>query len=83
MKSRIIMLVGAMVLVLATVVVTAQPPGGRGPRPMAGSGASCESAPIPKDDAEKKILDVLNEMNQNQRQGMMNVPERTAACFDC
>jgi caffeoyl-CoA O-methyltransferase len=75
MKSRAIMLVGAMLLLLATVVVTAQPPGGRGPRSMAGSGALRENEPIPKDDAEKKILDVLKELNQNQRQGMMNVPE--------
>ncbi|MGA2797951.1 MAG: class I SAM-dependent methyltransferase [Thermoguttaceae bacterium] len=59
------------------VVVAAQPPGGRGPRPMGrgGSGdSSFDNAPIPKDNAEKKILDVLKDMDQNQRGGMMNVP---------
>jgi len=29
---------------------------------------------LPKDDAEKKILDVLDDMDRNQRAGMMNVP---------
>ena len=33
-----------------------------------------ESPPIPKSDAEKRILDVLDNMYRNQRQGMMNVP---------
>ena len=30
--------------------------------------------PTPKDDAEKKILDVLADMKQNQSRGMLNVP---------
>lgn len=30
--------------------------------------------PLPKDEAEKKILDVLADMRQNQSRGMMNVP---------
>lgn len=29
---------------------------------------------LPKDDEEKKILDVLDDMDRNQRAGMMNVP---------
>ncbi len=33
-----------------------------------------ESPPIPKTDTEKRILDVLDDMFRNQRQGMMNVP---------
>ncbi|MHC4445215.1 MAG: O-methyltransferase [Planctomycetota bacterium] len=33
-----------------------------------------EGEPIPKTDAEKKILDVLEDMDKNQRRGMMNVP---------
>lgn len=35
--------------------------------------ATIESSAIPKTEAEKKILDVLEDMYQNQRQGMMNV----------
>ena len=33
-----------------------------------------KSAPLPKDEAEKKILDVLDDMLKNQRRGMQNVP---------
>jgi predicted O-methyltransferase YrrM len=32
------------------------------------------TAPMPKDDAEKKILDILADMRQNQSGGMLNVP---------
>jgi caffeoyl-CoA O-methyltransferase len=54
---------------------------GRGMRPgpeefvrgEAGS-SSAESKLLTKTDAEKKILDVLEDMYQNQRRGMMNVP---------
>jgi len=35
---------------------------------------SIESSPVPKDQAEKKILDVLDDMFRNQRRGNMNVP---------
>ena len=44
------------------------PPGGRGGQ------LDFSSSPLPKDDAEKKILDVLDEMNKNERGGMMSVP---------
>lgn len=45
-------------------------------RPMPGrTGASpIESQPIPKTEEEKKILSVLDDMDRNQRRGMMNVP---------
>jgi predicted O-methyltransferase YrrM len=33
-----------------------------------------ENPPLPKTDAEKKILSVLDDMYRNQRRGMMNVP---------
>jgi predicted O-methyltransferase YrrM len=33
-----------------------------------------KSAPIPKTEAEKRILDVLDDMYRNERRGMMNVP---------
>jgi predicted O-methyltransferase YrrM len=45
--------------------------GGRG-RPMDASFFKSEAAP--KDAAEKKILDVLDDMFKTQRRGMMNVP---------
>ena len=37
-------------------------------------GGSVESAPIANSPTEKKILDVLDDMDRNQREGMMNVP---------
>ena len=36
--------------------------------------SSPESQPTVKDDIEGKMLNVLNDMNENQRRGMMNVP---------
>ena len=50
-------------------------PGPGRPMPTGTGGASFESSPVPKDDAEKKILSVLDVMDQNQRRGMMNVPK--------
>jgi len=43
---------------------------------MAGQGGAdfWKSTAQPKDDAEKKILDVLGDLHENQRRGMMNVP---------
>lgn len=38
------------------------------------TGQTSEKSPVAKDDAEKKILAVLDDMNRNQRRGMMNVP---------
>ena len=36
-------------------------------------GSSIENQPLPKTEAEKKILSVLEDMLENQRRGMMNV----------
>lgn len=47
-----------------------EPPGRR---PAAGR-ADFESSPLARDEAEKKVLDVLDDMDRNQRQGMMSVP---------
>jgi len=50
-------------------------PGGPGQRPGAsGESDLFGSRTIPKDDAEKEILAVLDDMDKNQRRGMMNVP---------
>jgi predicted O-methyltransferase YrrM len=35
---------------------------------------SLDAPPMPKDDSEKRILDVLDDLDRNQRAGMMNVP---------
>ena len=53
--------------------------GGPGPGPAFGppagsSVASFRQHPTAKDDAEKKILAVLDDLDVNQRRGMMNVP---------
>ena len=51
-------------------------PPGRGPRIGRGraDAAFFKSEVLPKDEAEKKILDVLDDMFKSQRRGMMNVP---------
>lgn len=45
-------------------------------RPMLGRAgvSSIESPPIPNTEQEKKILSILDDMDRNQRRGMMNVP---------
>jgi predicted O-methyltransferase YrrM len=50
-------------------------PEGMGP-PMMGRGdiSSTEYPPLSKSEMEKKILSVLDDMDKNQRRGMMNVP---------
>jgi len=53
----------------------APPPGPpKGPRPPRFDTSFFKSVPTPKDDAEKRILDVLDDMFKTQRRGMMNVP---------
>jgi len=47
---------------------------GRGMGPGGGGLSSTESPPVPKTETEKKILSVLDDMDRNQRRGMMNVP---------
>jgi len=61
------------VMVFGSLARGGQPPGGKGPRrpPRVGPPTA---APTAKDDAEKKILDVLADMKKNQSRGMMNVP---------
>jgi predicted O-methyltransferase YrrM len=59
-----------MAVLMASVAVFAQGPP-RGPR---GEGPVIESAPVAKNDAEKKALDVLDDIGKNQRRGNMTVP---------
>jgi predicted O-methyltransferase YrrM len=44
------------------------------PMPGEGGGTSTENPPLAKTETEKKILSVLDDMDRNQRGGMMNVP---------
>jgi len=76
MLKKIMLINLAMVLLLAAVqILTAQPPpGGRGPGGRRGMGrADAQQPPIPANEQEKKILDVLEDMRANQSRGMMNV----------
>ena len=52
-----------------------QPGRPRPDRPGTDGPARFEAAPLAGDDAEKKILSVLKDMDQNRRRGAMNVPE--------
>jgi len=53
-----------VMLALSLSAAVAQRP----PRPV------IESAPVAKNDAEKKVLDVLDDMDKNQRRGSLSVP---------
>ncbi|MBN2312826.1 MAG: O-methyltransferase [Sedimentisphaerales bacterium] len=69
----------AVLLIGVVGSLVAQPPGrGFGGRPGRGPGMGFSSfqgqAPLPANEEEKKILSVLEDMNQNQSRGMMNVP---------
>lgn len=69
------MAVSSVPLGAASLAAAQGGPGGRGPRPgRGGAGAGVENKPLPKSEAEKKILGVLDDMDRNQRRGMMNVP---------
>ena len=75
MVKKIMLAVLAVALLLAVVEsLTAQP--GRGPGGRRGGGEAPQAqAPLPANEQEKKILSVLEDMDQNQRGGMMNVPQ--------
>lgn len=77
MVKKIMLVILAAALLLAVVEsLTAQPPG-RGSGGRRGGGAAPQGqAPLPANEQEKKILSVLEDMDQNQRRGMMNVPEQ-------
>ncbi|MDA2929782.1 O-methyltransferase [Acidobacteria bacterium AH-259-O06] len=57
------------VVLLGAAHLVAQERGRARPGP-----SSIESSPIPQTEAEKRILSILEDMDQNQRRGMMNVP---------
>jgi len=72
MKTRT-SLVSLLILATSLSAARAQPAGDRPQRRAAASDFT--STPLAKDDAEQKILNVLQEMNQNQRRGTMSVPQ--------
>jgi predicted O-methyltransferase YrrM len=75
MSKRIIFGLVLAIALVATATAPAQERGGRPPRGMRGGppSSSLLKPPLPKNDAEKKILAVLDDMYANQRRGMMNV----------
>jgi len=68
----------AAVLILAAVdsLTAQQGPQGRGFGGRRGRGFSAapQQPPVPVNEEEKKILNILDDMDRNQRRGMMNVP---------
>jgi caffeoyl-CoA O-methyltransferase len=78
MVKKIMLVILTAALLLAVVEsLTAQPPG-RDPGGRRGGGGAAPQgqAPLPANEQEKKILSVLEDMDQNQRRGMMNVPQQ-------
>jgi caffeoyl-CoA O-methyltransferase len=78
MLKRAVLVILAAVLLLAVVeTLTAQPPGGRGFGGRRGGGFSSalQQQPLPANEQEKKILDVLEDLDRSQSRGMMNVPQ--------
>ncbi|MBI5384882.1 MAG: O-methyltransferase [Verrucomicrobia bacterium] len=74
MKQNAALIIGLLVLGASAAFVTAQDPGRRGGPPSGpASGTSFDSAPLAKDEAEKKMLAVLDDMNSRSR-GMLSVP---------
>jgi caffeoyl-CoA O-methyltransferase len=76
MLKKIMLVILLAALLLAVVEsLTAQPPG-RGPGGRRGGGFSAtQQQPLGADEQEKKILSILEDMDQNQSRGMMNVPQ--------
>lgn len=78
MLKKIALVILATILLLAVIQSSTgqQRPQGRGSGGRRGRGVSAapEQPPIPANKEEKKILSVLEDMDQNQRRGMMNVP---------
>jgi predicted O-methyltransferase YrrM len=58
-------LLAACILAVGSMVTWAQPPAAL---------VAIENSPQAKTNAEKKILNVLDDLDRNQRRGMMNVP---------
>ncbi len=74
-RKAITIAVGMSFLAIVGLLMAQGPRGGPGRRGFGGgTGASLAAAPVAKGPVEEKILKVLNDMDRNQRGGMMNVP---------
>jgi predicted O-methyltransferase YrrM len=79
-KKMIFTILLALLLIGGVGSLVAQPPdrgfgGRRGRGPGMGFSPFQGQAPLPANEEEKKILDVLEDMDRNQSRGMMNVPQ--------
>ncbi|MFQ5890873.1 MAG: O-methyltransferase [Gemmatimonadota bacterium] len=63
------------IVLLATVTILALLGNSRPSWAQDREGGPVESVPLAKTPEEQKILDVLDDMDKNQRRGMMNVPK--------
>ena len=72
MNTRTIALTAVATLSISAVALAQGP--GRGRRPAAQVDPMFATSALPADDAEKKILAVLDDLDKNQRRGNMNVP---------
>ena len=74
----IVLLLTLMISILYAAEEAQKPRQVRGPRRRGGNVPDKKTiepqAPVPQDDAEKKILNILADMRKNQSRGMMNVP---------
>lgn len=83
-KNAILVLTAAILIAFTNSSISQQPGGGPS-RPPQGGGRGMPdmprnpaqefvSNPLPKDDFEKKVLEVLDDMDKNQRRGSLSVP---------
>jgi caffeoyl-CoA O-methyltransferase len=74
-RKTMTIVMGIGFLAVVGLLLAQGPRGGPGRRGFGGAaGASLAAAPIAKGPVEEKILKVLDDMDRNQRGGMMNVP---------
>jgi predicted O-methyltransferase YrrM len=73
MSKKVILTIAILTLLIPFYNGFAQPRPGGQPGLGRWRGPEVDNQPLPKNEFEKKILDVLQDMNQNQRRGMMNV----------
>ena len=64
-----------VVVLLAAAVIAALPGNWSGPWAQDREGGPVKSEPIARTPDERRILEVLDDMDENQSQGMMNVPK--------
>jgi caffeoyl-CoA O-methyltransferase len=79
MKIKHQYLIAGLAFVLSAGLLVAQEnrgPGRGGPRSGSASTGLFRAITIPRDDAEKKILQVLTDLDETQRRGNMTVPEQ-------